>query len=122
MTLTQVRRHALSLPDVTEEPHFERTSFRINGKIFLTAKSSELHIHVFVPEQARELALAMHPDYLSKLLWGNKVVGLRVELPKAQLGVVKDLIEIAWQSKATKTKGKSSARVYGGRSTPRVKA
>lgn len=110
MTLTQVRKHALSLPGVTEEPHFERTSFRVKGKIFLTAKASENHIHVFVPEQAREPALAMHPEYLSKVLWGGKVVGIRVELPKAQLGVVNDLVEVAWKSKATKTKDKSSAR------------
>jgi hypothetical protein len=102
VTLSQVRKHAHSLPDVTEEPHFERTSFRIKGKIFLTAKLSEPHIHVFVPEQAREPALAMHPQFLSKLLWGGKVVGLRVDLPKAQLDVVRELVEIAWQSKAEK--------------------
>jgi hypothetical protein len=111
VTLTQVRKHALALPDVTEEPHFERTSFRINGRIFLTAKASETHIHVFVPEQVRDPALAMHSDCISKLLWGGKVVGLRVELPKAPLGVVKDLIAVAWQSKATKTKDKSSVRL-----------
>ncbi len=103
MTLSQIRKHALSLPGVTEEPHFERTSFRVRGKIFVTAKSSETHIHVFVPESAREPALSMHSDYMSKLLWGGKVVGLRVELPKAQAGVVKDLVDIAWQSKAPRT-------------------
>jgi hypothetical protein len=110
VTLTQVRKHALSLPGVTEEPHFERTSFRVKGKIFLTAKASEGHIHVIVPEQTREPALAMHPDYLSRLLWGGKVVGLRVELPMAQLGVVNYLVEVAWKSKVTRTKDKSSAR------------
>lgn len=110
MTLTQVRKHALSLPGATEEPHFERTSFRVNGRIFLTAKPAESHVHVFVPEQAREPALAMHPDYVSKLLWGGKVVGLRVELSRAQPGVVKDLIGIAWQSRAPKTKEMVRAR------------
>jgi hypothetical protein len=34
MTLSQVRRFALSLPETTEEPHFDRTSFRVRGKIF----------------------------------------------------------------------------------------
>ena len=31
-----MRKIALSLPEVTEEPHFEKTSFRIKGKIFAT--------------------------------------------------------------------------------------
>lgn len=29
-----LRKTALSFPEVTEEPHFEKTSFRINKKIF----------------------------------------------------------------------------------------
>lgn len=32
-----LRRIALSLPEATEEPHFEKTSFRVNKKIFATA-------------------------------------------------------------------------------------
>jgi hypothetical protein len=31
-----LRRLALSLPEVTEAPHFELTSFRVGGKIFCT--------------------------------------------------------------------------------------
>jgi len=30
------RQIALSLPEVTEEPHFEKTSFKVNKKIFAT--------------------------------------------------------------------------------------
>ncbi|MEY2854244.1 MAG: hypothetical protein RL030_1376 [Pseudomonadota bacterium] len=100
MTLTQVRKYALSLPKASEEPHFDRTSFRVGGKIFLTARPTESHIHVFVPEEHREPALAMHPDHVTKLLWGGKVVGLRIELAKASVGVVNDLIKSAWESKA----------------------
>jgi hypothetical protein len=110
MTLAQIRKHALSLPGATEEPHFERTSFRVKGKIFVTAKPSEAHIHVFVPEPARESALAMHPDYVSKLIWGGKAVGLRIDLPEAQPGVVRDLVDIAWKAKAPKTEGNAHAR------------
>ncbi|MES2266884.1 MAG: MmcQ/YjbR family DNA-binding protein [Bacteroidota bacterium] len=32
----KLRKIALSLPEVTEEPHFEKTSFRVNKKIFAT--------------------------------------------------------------------------------------
>ena len=87
MKLAQVRKYALSLPEVTEEPHFDRTSFRVRGKIFVTARPAETHIHVFVPEEHREPALALHPGQVSKLLWGGKVVGLRVELADTAAGV-----------------------------------
>lgn len=99
MTLTMVRKFALSLAGTNEEPHFDRTSFRVKKKIFVTARPWETHIHVFVPEEQREPALAMHPEFVSKLFWGGKVVGLKVELPKAQAGIVKDLIRTAWQAK-----------------------
>jgi hypothetical protein len=32
-----LRTIALSLPETTEDPHFEKTSFRVNKKIFATA-------------------------------------------------------------------------------------
>lgn len=32
-----LRQIALTLPEATEEPHFEKTSFRVNKKIFATA-------------------------------------------------------------------------------------
>lgn len=96
MTLTQVRKYALSLPDATEEPHFDRTSFRVRRKMFVTAKPSEPFIHIFVGEEHREPALALHADCMEKLLWGGKVVGLRVSLKKAPQTAVKDLIHAAW--------------------------
>lgn len=102
MTLAQVRKYALSLPGTSEEPHFDRISFRVGGRIFLTARPAESHLHLFVPEEKREPALAMHPGLATKLLWGGKVVGLRIELPRAPVGVVNDLIKSAWESKVAR--------------------
>lgn len=89
------------------------TSFRVKGRIFVTARSSGSCIHVFVPEEVREPAIAMHSEYMSKLLWAGKVVGLRVELPGAASGIVRDLVEKAWKSKAPK--GRAVARASVGR-------
>jgi len=88
---------------VTEEPHHQFSSFRVRGKIFVTIPPGEEHIHVFVTEEQRERWLAMHPEFLEKLLWGGKVVGLRASLPVAQPSVIKSLITSAWQHKAPKT-------------------
>ena len=101
--LDQIRRYALSLAEVTEQPHFDYVSFRIRGKIFLTVPPDGKHLHVFVAEEQRELALAVHAACVEKLWWGGKVVGLRVDLAKAEGKAVKELIDQAWARKAPKT-------------------
>ena len=68
----------------------------------MTARPAESHIHVFVPEEHREPALAMHPEQVSKLFWGGKVVGLRIELVDTAASVVNDLVKRGWESKAPK--------------------
>lgn len=103
MNLAAVRKFALSLPDVTEEPHFHMTSFRTRGKIFVTAPPEKTHIHVFVGETHREPVLAMYPTFIDKLLWGGKVCGLRIALAPATPKVVQELIRSAWEGKAGKS-------------------
>jgi hypothetical protein len=100
--LDRVRRHALSLLEVTEQPHFAYTSFRVHGKIFATAPPDGQHLHVFVDEEQRELALAVHSTCVEKLWWGGKVAGLRVDLAKADGRVVDELVNQAWARKAPK--------------------
>lgn len=36
ITIDFLRKLALALPEVSEEPHFEKTSFRVKKKIFVT--------------------------------------------------------------------------------------
>ncbi len=56
VSITTFRKLALSFPEVTEEPHFEKTSFRVKKKIFATydaqkkracLKLSAIDQHVF---------------------------------------------------------------------------
>jgi hypothetical protein len=97
-----VRKFALSLPEAAEQPHFNFGSFRVRGKIFVTVPPEQTHIHVFVSEPQRDQALAMFPAFTEKLLWGSKVVGLRVALAEATASAVKQLVLQAWQAKAPK--------------------
>jgi hypothetical protein len=102
MQLVEVRNYALSLPEVHEEPHFQYNSFRVNGKIIATVPPENEHLHVFVDEQRRELAMSMFPDVYEELWWGKKVVGIRILLSEANASDVEDLVFSAWQRKAPK--------------------
>jgi hypothetical protein len=110
MNLAQFRKHALSLEGSSEEPHFDRTSFRVRGKIFATARPTEAHVHVFVGDAVREPALAAHAEVVEKLLWGGKVVGLRVHLPAAPPALVRELLRSAWAERAAKPAPKKRPR------------
>jgi hypothetical protein len=102
MKLSVIRKFALSLPETTEEPHHQFSSFRVRKKIFVTIPPEEDRIHVFVSDLCREEALAMHPDFVEKLYWGDKVAGIRIMLGNADAPVVKDLVLEAWKYKAPK--------------------
>ena len=100
MKVATVRKYALSLADVTEQPHHEYASFRVRGRIFVTVPPAEDVIHVFVAEEDRERALAMYPQWAGKLLWGGKVAGLRIVLDAAEPAAVKALVRQAYEGKS----------------------
>ncbi len=100
--MATVRKHALSFDAVTEQPHHEFSSFRVHGRIFVTVPPAGDVIHVFVGEEDRERALAMYPEWTEKLLWGGKVVGLRIALRSAIPSAVKALVGRACETRARK--------------------
>lgn len=94
------RRFALSLPEATEEPHFEMSSFRVRGKIFATVPPDGAHLHVFVGELEAAASAAENPDAFEPLRWGQRVRGLRVRLGSAPDGRVMELLEESWRRNA----------------------
>jgi hypothetical protein len=94
-----VRQFSLALPEATEEPHFHFTSFRIGGRIFATMPPGDRLLHVFVPEEDREVAVAAHPDFCESLQWGKRVVGVKIDLEAAPETLVTDLIRAAYDLK-----------------------
>jgi hypothetical protein len=100
MTLAQARRIALALPEATESPHHEMTSFRVRGKIFATAPPDGKRLHVFVPDELREVVIAAKPGTCENLPWGGKIAGVRVLLPVATPALVTELLQAAWSAKA----------------------
>jgi hypothetical protein len=102
MDLETIRQVAMGLPEVTEAPHFDCGSFRVRGKIFVTLPPDGRHAHIFVDEQERLLGLAVHPGFAEPLLWGRKVLGLRVALANADPEAGRHWVVSAWRARAPK--------------------
>jgi hypothetical protein len=115
--LDPIRKYALSLEAVTEEPHHDFSSFRVRGKIFVTIPPDEKFLHVFVGESDRERALALYPEFMEELLWGAKVLGLRIALASAKASVVKSLVERAYETRVQKDAGPKGTKAK--RRTPK---
>ena len=102
MKLAAVRHFALSLPEATEEPHFDLASFRVKGKIFATVPPEEKHLHVFVDGAVLDVLPAAQPKAYEKLFWGKRLAGLRVTLAAAKSADVEELLRSAWRRRAPK--------------------
>ena len=102
MKLQQAREFALSLPEATEEPHFDYSSFRVRGKIFATIPPDGAFLHIFVDEDQRAPLIAAYPEVFTPLHWGVKVVGVRVVLAPANADAVTRLLRQSWMRKAPK--------------------
>ncbi|MCI0544000.1 MAG: MmcQ/YjbR family DNA-binding protein [Actinobacteria bacterium] len=102
MDAADVRRLALSLPEASEEPHFEMTSFRVRGKIFATMPPDAEHLHVFVDEDETQASVSDDSEVFEELWWGKRLVGLRVHLASADREHVSELLQEAWRQKAPK--------------------
>lgn len=100
MNLAQVRKFALSLPEATEEPHFEMTSFRVGGKIFATAPPDGRNVHVFVGEEEARALVAEAPAVFEELWWGKRLTGVRVDLGHARAQSVFPVLTESWRRKA----------------------
>jgi len=103
MKMAEARSAALALPESVELPHHASTSFRVRGKIYATAPPGDEYLHLFVGENLRELAIAMHPGWAAPLYWGGRVRGLKVTLAGADRRKVGELLWEAWRDKAPAT-------------------
>ena len=100
MKLADARRIALSLPEATEEPHFDAASFRVRKKIFATVPPGNETIRVFVAAELRDLMVDVDPKAYEKIWWGKKVVGLSVKLARAKPKDLELLLRAAWAERA----------------------
>jgi hypothetical protein len=104
MTPDAFRRFALALPEAREEPHFERTSFRVGKRIFATLArdGSEAMIKLPVAEEAVEWVASRPELFLSYGAWTERNGALGVRLAKAPARLLGPLLIAAWRALAPK--------------------
>jgi hypothetical protein len=102
--LEAARRFAMSLPETTEEPHFEKSSFRVRGKIFATVPPEAEHVHILVEPDERMALLQGHPGVFEEVGRGTTIAPdwVRVHLAPADGAQVCELLEQAWRLRAPK--------------------
>jgi hypothetical protein len=110
VTIEEVRKLSLALPDAVELPHFERTSFRIKKKIFSTLDVKENRACLMLSEIDQSVFSAYDNTIVYPVpnAWGKKGATY-FELKKVRKSVLKDALQKAYdKATASKLKKKSS--------------
>jgi hypothetical protein len=97
----EARRLALALPQAVEQDHHGRPSFRVGGKIFAT-QWDETHMNVMLDEGGILTAADNHPESCEPVQWGKRLAAVRVDLRRAEPGLLEELLTDAWETKARK--------------------
>jgi hypothetical protein len=98
LSTEQARQIAVALPGTVEQDHHGRPSFRVDKRIFATLWD-EQHMNVMLDEPGILTAVAEHPDVCSEVWWGKRLAATRVDLQVADVALLEELLEDAWESK-----------------------
>jgi SAM-dependent methyltransferase len=97
----QIRQLALALPEVVEQDHHGRPSFRVAGRIFATLWD-EAHMNVMLDEAGIRTAVEVQPAACEEFWWGKRLRAAHVDLALADEQLIRDLLADAWEQKAPK--------------------
>ncbi|TPG39294.1 MmcQ/YjbR family DNA-binding protein [Flavobacterium pectinovorum] len=105
ITIETFRTLALSFPNATEEPHFEKTSFRINKKIFASfdAKNNRAVLKLNEIDQSVFSASSEMIFYPIPNKWGKQGWTI-VELSKVRPEMFEDALIRSYENVARKKK------------------
>jgi hypothetical protein len=104
MTAAAFRKLALSLPQATEAPHFERVSFRVGKKIFatMTAGGDEAMVRVAPRQRLYALLKAQPQIFFSYGGWTERNGSCGVHLAKIDGAQMRELLVDSWRHSAGK--------------------
>lgn len=98
-----VNQICLALPEATEEPHFEKTSYRVKKKIFATVDKEKQQVVVKLTEIEQSVFCAFDKEAIYPVpgAWG-KQGWTRIELGKVREDMLKDAIIASYCTVAPK--------------------
>lgn len=105
VSIETFRKLALSFPNATEEPHFEKTSFRINKKIFATFDEKNNHAVLKLNEIDQSVFCASSEKIFYPIpnKWGKQGWTI-VELSKVRLEMFEDALIRSYENVAYRKK------------------
>lgn len=105
ITIETFRKLALAFENATEEPHFEKTSFRINKKIFASfdEKNNQAVLKLNEIDQSVFCASSEMIFYPLPNKWGKQGWTI-VELSKVRPEMFEDALSLSYKNVATKKK------------------
>jgi hypothetical protein len=98
LSADQARNLALSLPGAIEQDHHGRPSFRVAKRIFATLWDSE-HMNVMLDQPGILTAVQQDPAICEEVWWGKRLAAVRVDLRRADEGLLIELLTDAWERK-----------------------
>ncbi len=104
VSINTARQLALLLPEVTEQPHFDKASFRVKNKIFSTLWEADKKMMVKLSLVDQSVFCGISKDMIYPVPggWGSKGASF-VELSKVKRSILKDALQAAWYEVATVT-------------------
>ena len=103
VTIAEFKKLALSFPEATEQPHFEKTSFRVRKKIFVTLDEKENRATMKLNEIDQDVFTRIAPDVIYPVpnKWGKQGWTF-VHLGKVRLEILTDALTTAYCEVAPK--------------------
>jgi hypothetical protein len=103
MTADDIRRLALSFPETVEQPHFDRASFRVRGKIFATLPPGGELVMLRLPVEVKEAVIAADPAAHQPLpgAW-ERSGSTQLRIGRMDEAKLSDLVRLAWRGVAPK--------------------
>lgn len=111
ITVAAFRKLALALPDASEAPHFELTSFRAGGKIFSTLSEKDARAMVKLTPEQQEIMTAAEPEMFERIpnAWGDKGATW-LYLKHADRQAAESALRTAWTNVTAPKPRKAAAR------------
>ena len=101
--LENARKLALLYPETEEQDHFNRPSFRVRKKIFLTLHPKEKRAVVKLSPEDQSVFINFNKTifYPATGMWGKQGWTI-VELKKVRKDMFKDALDLSWKQVAPK--------------------